>query len=85
MKSELFKLTIEKDWLGKLKPFIESEHFDKIIKQIRLDKEKGIRIAPYSKDLFNAFFVTPFKDVKVVIIGQDKRLFFKPLAILYHI
>ena len=71
MNPELFKNSIEAEWLSKLSPFIESEHFDKIIKQIRLDKEKGIRIAPDSKDLFNAFFITPFNETKVIIIGQD--------------
>ena len=83
MNSELFKLSVEAEWLSKLKPFIESEHFDKIINGIRLDKEKGIRIAPDSKDLFNAFFITPFKEVKVVICALDPYHTFlndKPVA-----
>ena len=32
---------------------------------------KGVRLYPYPDLLFNGFNLTPFKDVKVVIVGQD--------------
>lgn len=70
MNIELFKDKIEPGWLTKLSSFIESEQFDNIINQIKEDKIK-VRIAPDSKDLFNAFLLCKYSELKVVIIGQD--------------
>lgn len=56
---EILKAEFEKDYMLKLKAFLQQE------------KEAGYTIFPKSKDIFNAFTKTPFDDVKVVIIGQD--------------
>lgn len=71
MNPELLNKQIEKNWLTKLTPFIDSEQFDNIIEGIKQSKAKGKRIAPDSKDLFNAFFICPYNELKVIIIGQD--------------
>lgn len=82
MNIELFEDKIDKDWLTKLAPFIESEQFDNIINQIKEDKKK-VRIAPDSKDLFNAFLLCKYSELKVVILAQDPYHTFlnnKPVA-----
>ena len=75
MNPELFENKIEKNWLTKLSPFIDSVEFDNIIEGIRDSKTKGKRIAPDSNDLFNAFLLCKYSELKVVIIGQDRILF----------
>jgi len=56
--SALFKEESEKDYYIKLNQFIDSEYESKIV-------------YPSREDLFRAFHVTSYEDVKVVIIGQD--------------
>jgi len=75
MNPELLSNQIEAQWLTKLSLFIDSEQFDNIIEGIKQSKAKGKRIAPDSKDLFNAFLLCPYNELKVVIIGQDRILF----------
>lgn len=52
------------------------EEFDKpYMQQLRTflkeEKEAGYTVYPRNADIFNAFNITPFDDVKVVILGQD--------------
>lgn len=61
---------INNDWLEALKgefkkPYYKSL-FEKVTKEYRTYK-----IFPPADDIFNAFHLTPLKDVKVVILGQD--------------
>jgi uracil-DNA glycosylase len=71
MNPELLINQIEAQWITKLSSFIDSEQFDNIIEGIKQAKAKGKRIAPDSKDSFNAFLLCPYNELKVVIIGQD--------------
>ena len=48
----------EKDYFKKIMEFVDAEYASKTV------------YPPY-EDIFNAFKLTPFSDVKVVIIGQD--------------
>lgn len=48
----------KKDYFLKLKDFVLSEYNSKTI-------------YPPIKEIFNAFYYTPYKDVRVVILGQD--------------
>ena len=43
----------------------------KIMAFVRAERVAGKTIYPAHEDIFNAFKLTPFEDVKVVIIGQD--------------
>ncbi len=61
---------IEESWKEHLMPEIENEYFQKIKSFLLNDKQK-YTIYPPGKDIFNAFNLTPFEKVKVVIIGQD--------------
>ena len=83
MNPELLSNQIEAQWLTKLSPFIDSEQFDNIIEGIRDSKTKGKRIAPDSKDLFKAFLLCPYNELKVILIAQDPYHTFlnnKPVA-----
>ena len=61
---------IENDWLEPLSPEFKKPYYAKLYKTIR--EEYTIRqIFPESKDIFNAFSLTPLSEVKVVILGQD--------------
>ena len=48
----------QKEYYSKLMTFVESEYSSKVI-------------FPMRKDIFNAFTLTPFEKVKVIILGQD--------------
>ena len=51
----------EKDYFKKIMEFVDAEYASKTV------------YPPYD-DIFNAFKLTPFSDVKVVILGQDPYL-----------
>ena len=55
---EVLQSEMKKDYFGYIKDFIKEERLNKTI-------------YPPAKDLFNAFKLTDFKDIKVVILGQD--------------
>lgn len=71
MKADLIKSEFEQEWFDKLKPFIETEEFDKIFIMLKRESELGIKVYPQSTDLFRPFRETPYNDLRVVIIGQD--------------
>ena len=63
-------LKIHSSWKKELQPFIKTNEFENLTKYIRkeyMDKE----IYPEPKNVFNAFDLCPFDEVKVVILGQD--------------
>ena len=55
----LFRSEFGKDYMIKLREFLKHE------------REAGFKIYPKGADIFNAFWKTPFNDLKVVILGQD--------------
>ncbi len=61
---------IGNDWDTKLKVVWESENFKKFMTIIK-NKYKESTCFPESSNIFNALKLTPYKDVKVVILGQD--------------
>jgi len=65
-------ININEEWKLVLQEFFESPDWKKLsefIKKEYLDKNK--KIFPQPKDVFKAFYMTPFSRVKVVILGQD--------------
>ncbi|MEE2023383.1 MULTISPECIES: uracil-DNA glycosylase [Alkalimonas] len=46
-------------------------YFQQIIQQVQQARAAGQVIYPPEKDVFSAFKLTPFRDLKVVILGQD--------------
>lgn len=49
----------------------EQAYFQDTLQQVRLERAQGKIIYPAEQDVFNAFKITEFADVKVVILGQD--------------
>ncbi|MDO4640218.1 MAG: uracil-DNA glycosylase [Neisseria sp.] len=57
-----------KDAIGAEK---EQPYFQKILNTVKAERATGQIIYPPAADVFNAFKATEFKQVKVVILGQD--------------
>lgn len=69
--SATLKKQFDEGWWQKLSPFILSEHFNKIGRQLKLEAAEGKRITPNFDDTFRAFKECPYKDLKVVFLGLD--------------
>lgn len=61
---------ISNDWQEALKEEFRKPYYRKLYGTVRHEYSTR-RIFPPSDDIFNAFHLTPLKDVKVVILGQD--------------
>jgi uracil-DNA glycosylase len=62
---------IESSWYEILKDEFEKPYFRSIKQYLLEEKKRGITIYPPGPLIFNAFNLTPFYQVKVVILGQD--------------
>ncbi|MBE6230511.1 MAG: uracil-DNA glycosylase [Bacteroidales bacterium] len=62
---------IEQEWKEVLKNEFEKEYFSGIVNFLHKEKGEGRTIYPPGSLIFNAFRLTPFSKVKVVILGQD--------------
>ncbi len=62
---------LESSWLTLLKTEFEKPYFIKLKRFLETEKENSGSIYPANKAIFNAFELTPFDKVKVVILGQD--------------
>ncbi len=61
---------IGNDWDIVLKDIFESDEFRNLIIKVN-EKYKNNICFPMKQEVFNAIKLTPYKDVKVVIVGQD--------------
>lgn len=57
-----------KDVIGEQK---SQTYFQNLMNFILTERKRGVIIYPEQHDIFNAFSITPFSEVKVVILGQD--------------
>lgn len=71
IKNKLYTRLKESGWGDKLKTFMLSEDFDKIIINLIKEVEKGKRFTPPIKQMFNAFEKCNYKDLKVIMMVQD--------------
>ena len=62
---------IEESWKQVLKEEFTKDYFLQITTFIKTEKAAGKTIFPPGALMFNAFEKTPFKEVKVVLLGQD--------------
>ena len=62
---------MEPGWKSVLKAEFSKPYFEQATQHIKIEKSQGKTIYPPGKQIFNAFDTTPFKNVKVVILGQD--------------
>lgn len=62
---------IEKSWEEALAEEFGAPYFKEIKRKILEEKKAGTVLYPSDNDIFNAFNLTPFDKVKVIILGQD--------------
>ncbi|MBI5412796.1 uracil-DNA glycosylase [Candidatus Peregrinibacteria bacterium] len=61
---------IHESWKNRLKDEFEKDYFKELTEFVRREYKER-KIYPPPANIFNAFDLCPFEDVKVVIIGQD--------------
>lgn len=61
---------LKNDWKDLLKEEFEKDYY-KNLRKLLIDEYKNFVIYPKATDIFNAFNYTPYKEVKVLILGQD--------------
>lgn len=61
---------ISNDWNVALQPEFKKDYYKELYKFV-LNEYNTTTVFPPSDDIFNALHLTPLKDVKVVILGQD--------------
>lgn len=61
---------IQNDWLEVLQEEFKKPYYKKLFQTVNTEYHTH-QIFPPSEDIFNAFHLTPFHEVKVVILGQD--------------
>lgn len=71
IKEKLIKKFEGTGWDIKLRSFIKSDDFSKIISNLYDEKMEGKRFTPPLKYVFRAFEECPLDKLKVVIVGQD--------------
>ncbi len=65
------KPTEELNWKEVLQGERDQPYFQKMLQFVESERARGKTIYPSNADIFNALHLTPFEQVKVVIIGQD--------------
>jgi uracil-DNA glycosylase len=61
---------IEKSWKEVLKDEFEKPYFKELTEFVKQEYETET-VFPHPKNIFSAFELTPFEEVRVVILGQD--------------
>lgn len=61
---------IQNDWLEPLKPEFRKPYYAELFQFVKEEYAQR-KVFPPADDIFNAFHLTPLKEVKVVILGQD--------------
>ncbi|MCR5627645.1 MAG: uracil-DNA glycosylase [Lachnospiraceae bacterium] len=62
--------SIKNDWLPVLQGEFNKPYYKELYKFVKDEYDSKV-VYPPSRDIFNAMHLTPLKDVKVVILGQD--------------
>lgn len=58
-------------WTTLLSSEKKQDYFKNILAFVKSERQKGKKIYPPQNEIFNAFKLTPYENLKVVIIGQD--------------
>jgi len=70
-KLKLYEKLKPSGWGDKLRTFIMSEDFTKILMHLLKEAREGKRFTPQLKQVFRAFEECPYSELKAVILGQD--------------
>lgn len=71
IKLKLIERLRQSGWANKLRGFLQSSEFDKILAELYRLREDGKRFTPPLKTVFRAFEECPHDKLKVIMIGQD--------------
>lgn len=71
VQMKLYERLKPSGWGDKLKGFILSDDFLKILQSLLKEAKDGKRFTPQIKQIFRAFEECPYNDLKVIMIGQD--------------
>lgn len=71
IKQKLYDKLKPSGWGDKLKTFIHSSDFEKILLKLESEADEGKRFVPQLKYVFSAFEKCTYEKLRVVIIGQD--------------
>lgn len=71
MKREKIAETFGEEWVDFMAPFVQSDKFPAILKQLREEKADGKVIFPEATNVFAAFRSVPLSKVRIVVLGQD--------------
>lgn len=63
--------SIESSWGEIISAEFEKPYFHDIVSFLKNEKKRGAKIYPNSENIFKAFELTPFEDVRVLLLGQD--------------
>jgi uracil-DNA glycosylase len=64
------RVNIEEGWGKVLQAFFETATWERLSSFVR-EEYKNKKVYPEPKNIFKAFWLTPFDEVQVVILGQD--------------
>lgn len=67
----MHEVVVSPSWDDVLKNEITKPYFNQILLTIKNQREMGKNIFPSQQDVFAAFQLTPFNDVRVLMLGQD--------------
>lgn len=70
-QSETKAVKLSDDWMQEIGGEFDKPYMLKLKEFLRQQKDAGKIVYPKGSEIFNALGNTPFKDVKVVILGQD--------------
>ena len=65
------EVRIEPGWRDALGMEFQKDYFTELVRHLKVERASGKTIYPPGALIFNAFELTPFHSVKVVILGQD--------------
>jgi uracil-DNA glycosylase len=71
IKDKLIDRLKPSGWSTKLKGFLQSSDFDRVLQNLHDERKNGKRFTPPLKQVFRAFEECPLNDLKVVMVGQD--------------
>ena len=71
VQAKLYERLKPSGWGDKLKGFLLSDDFNRILSTLLIEAKDGKRFTPVVKQLFRAFEECPYDKLKVVMIGQD--------------
>jgi len=71
IQQKLYERLKPSGWADKLKGFLLSSDMEKILVQLHKEKMEGKRFTPPVRTMLRAFEVCPYKELKVVMLGQD--------------